>query len=175
MWIILALALWATQAPAPQVTAIFFITHDCPIANSYAPKIRSLCDEYARRGVACKLVYADRSLTDQQMRKHQQDYALSTIPAVVDREHQLIRTYQPKVTPEAVVVRESKVIYRGRIDDRWVGWGQKRQQASREDLRDALNRALSGHTGYTETKAVGCWIADLANTKARTATQPATR
>ena len=104
MWLLLAFALWAAKAPAPQVTALFFITHDCPIANSYAPKIRSLCNEYAKRGVSCKIVYADPSLSDQQMRKHQQDYALSTIPALVDREHQLIRTYQPKVTPEAVVV-----------------------------------------------------------------------
>lgn len=179
MWLILApLALWAAEPPAqPGVTALFFITHDCPIANSYAPKIRSLCDEYAKRGVTCKLVYADPSHTADRIRKHQQDYSLSTIPAIVDREHQLVKTYQPKVTPEAVVLAQDKVVYRGRIDDRWVGWGQKRQQASREDLRDALNRALAGDRNLVETKAVGCWIADLANLKAgeRTASPPATR
>lgn len=178
MWVtLIVLALWASEPPAPHVTALFFITHDCPIANSYAPQIRSLCDEYAKRGLACKLVYADPSLTADRLRKHQQDYSLTTIPAVIDTEHQLIHAYRPKVTPEAVVLSEGKVVYRGRIDDRWVGWGQKRQQASREDLRQALNRALAGNRNLVETKAVGCWIADLANLKAgeRTASPPATR
>lgn len=175
MWFSLILAFWASQVPRQPVTALFFIAHECPIANSYAPKIRSVCDEYGKRGVACKLVYADPSLTGQRMRQHQRDYSLVTIAGVVDTEHQLARTYGAKVTPEAVVLAQGKVVYRGRIDDRWVGWGQKRQQAGREDLREALNRALAGNLELTETKAIGCWIADFANAKERSASQPATR
>src|SRR5436190_7597273 len=46
-----------------QATVLFFIGHDCPISNSYAPEINRICAEFEARKVACYLVYPDPDLS----------------------------------------------------------------------------------------------------------------
>jgi hypothetical protein len=50
-------------------------------------------------------------------------------------------------------------VYHGRIDDRQVDLGVARPEASRHDLRDAIEAALSGkQPDETYAPAVGCSI-----------------
>jgi hypothetical protein len=48
--------------PAGPANILFFITNDCPIANSYAPEIQRICGDYAAKGVGCTLAYSDLTL-----------------------------------------------------------------------------------------------------------------
>jgi len=67
------------------------------------------------------------------------------------------------VTPEAAIVAGGKVVYRGRIDDRYVDLGRERPAATRRDLFDALSAIVAGKPApQTTTQAVGCFIADFA-------------
>ena len=68
-----------------------------------------------------------------------------------------------RVTPEAVVIdSQGNVVYRGRIDDRFVDFGKTRQSPTREDLSLALDAVLAGRAvDVPTTKAIGCFIADL--------------
>jgi len=151
--------LTAALAETRQVELLLFVTTDCPIANAYAPEIARICREYASRGVGCRLVYSDSSLSDADIRQHQAAFGLSGIPAVADRDHAIAKRAGAAVTPEAAVMEGGKLLYRGRIDDRYVAWGKARVSARQRDLRRALDELAAGKTVTVErTKAVGCYI-----------------
>jgi hypothetical protein len=147
--------------PSGAAEILFFITNDCPIANSYAPEIQRICGEYASKGVACELVYSDLSLDIAAIRKHHADFSYpQTIPAVRDTAHKLADATGATITPEAVVVgKGGKVLYRGRIDNFYAALGKPRRQATEHDLRQALDEMLAGKpVTHPQTQSVGCYI-----------------
>jgi hypothetical protein len=145
------------------LTAVFFVTHDCPISNHYAQEIRRICESYASRGLACSLVYVDPSLSDTAAVAHASEYGHRGYQIFVDREHALVRQTGVTTTPEVAVLQgDGRIAYRGRIDDFFVGWGKPRRQVREHDLRDALEALLAGRPApKPETKPVGCFIKDL--------------
>jgi hypothetical protein len=154
------LVMQAGLASAPVATVYFFVQPDCPISNFYAPEIKRICGD---QPVVCELVYVDPALTAQAVEEHAVRYGLGHLRRTADRERDLIRELAPKVTPEVVVVDKNRAVrYRGRIDDRYPSIGKKRQVVTTHDLRDALVALVAGRrVAVTETKAVGCSIADL--------------
>ena len=147
--------------PAGPASVLFFITNDCPIANSYAPEIQRICGEYSTKGVSCALIYSDLSLDAAAIRQHHADYVYPPdIPAVKDTGHKLADATGATITPEAVVVgRSGKVLYRGRIDNFYAGLGRPRRQVTEHDLRRALDEVLADKTvTHPQTQAVGCYI-----------------
>ena len=85
--------------------ALFFVTNDCPVSNYYSHEIRRICDDYAQRGVGCSLVYTDATLTDEQAKKHAQEYGHGSYPKIVDRTHALVKATGAAITPTAVMVK----------------------------------------------------------------------
>jgi hypothetical protein len=83
--------------------------------------------------------------------------------ALRDPQHLAVTLTQARVTPEAAVFDASgKMVYRGRIDDRYVDLGLERPAATKRDLEDALNAVLSGRSvEQPVTQAVGCFLVDL--------------
>jgi hypothetical protein len=154
-------------APAAGLAVVFFVTHDCPISNYYASEIRRICERDATRGVSCALVYVDPSLTDAAALAHTGDYAHGQYPAVVDRDHLLVREARATITPEVLVIHpDGRIGYRGRIDDAFAELGVSRREVRSRDLRDALDALLSGRPVRTPvTQAIGCFIADLARAR----------
>ncbi len=63
------------------------------------------------------------------------------------------------VTPEvAVMSADQKLLYRGRIDDRYVEFGKDRPEPTVRDLERALDAILAGKpVPVRETQAVGCY------------------
>jgi hypothetical protein len=157
------LAPGAASAPRGGIAVTFFLTHDCPVSNQYAPEMRRICEEYADRGVSCSLVYVDPSLTDAGAIAHARAYGLERYPLVVDRDHRLVRDAGVEIAPEATIVAaDERLRYRGRIDDRFVTWGESRRHVRTHDVREALDALLAGKpVARTETPAVGCIIGDL--------------
>ena len=159
--LLLALASLSALSPKGPAAVLFFITNDCPIANSYAPEIQRICGEYASRGVSCTLVYSDLTLDGAAIRKHRAEFAYpDSIPSVIDAGHKLAQATGATITPEAVVVdHNSKVLYRGRIDNFWAALGKPRRQATEHDLRQALDEVLAGKpVTHSQTPAIGCYI-----------------
>jgi hypothetical protein len=153
----------APLARAGQKGAVLvFITHDCPIANGYAPEIERIYRAYVAKRVPLYLVYVDASLTPAEARAHRAAYRY-TCPAVLDPNHRLVKAARARVTPEAALFApDGKLIYHGRIDDRAAAFGQVRTKPTRHDLRDALDAFLSGaHAAQPSAPAIGCTIADL--------------
>jgi hypothetical protein len=143
-------------------SVIFFITNDCPISNRYAPEIHRICDQYSGRA-GCFLAYVDPTLQNAQVAKHLSDFRHGDYPAIVDRDHILVKAAGATITPEvAVILPGGKIAYRGRIDDTYVTWGTARNEATVRDLRSALDLVLEGRpVPQPRTKAVGCYITPL--------------
>jgi hypothetical protein len=147
--------------PAGTASVLFFITNDCPIANSYAPEIQRICGEYAGKGVSCTLVYSDLTLDAAAIRKHHADFGYpDAIPAVKDTGHKLADATGATITPQAVIVgKGGKVLYRGRIDNFYAALGKPRREATEHDLRQALDEVLAGKpVSHPQTQAIGCYI-----------------
>ena len=145
-------------------TALFFITHDCPVSNRYAPEIRRICTDYQARGLKCALVYVDPALSEPAARAHADEFRHGDYPRLIDRQHALVKAAGAATTPEvALIGKDGKLAYRGRIDDLYVTWGKPRRAVQDATFRHALDAYFSGQPITPKTtKAVGCFIADLA-------------
>lgn len=146
-------------SPKNKAVTLFFIAHDCPISNSYAPEINRFCAAYASKQIACYVVYAEADLPLAQAKSHAHDYGYKCA-ALLDAPHRLVKRTGATVTPEAVVLAPSgKILYRGRIDNRYAGYGKMRSQPTVRDLQLALDAILKGKPiAAPQTKAIGCFI-----------------
>jgi redoxin len=154
----------ALQAPAGTKAVVFlFTTTDCPVSNRYAPEIRRLAESFAPRGVVFRLVYPGSADDARAIRAHMTAYAYDgVVEGVRDPKQALVKYVGATITPEVAVVVAGRVVYRGRIDDRFVDLGRERPAPTRRDLFDALTAIVAGKPApHTTTQAVGCYISDL--------------
>jgi len=147
-----------TDADAKAIVCIFIST-DCPISNRYAPEIRRVEEEFARTGVRFWLVYADADTSAEAIRKHIKEYRLPQ-QALRDPRQTLVRLAQARVTPEgAVFLPGRRLVYHGRIDNRYADLGKERPEATQHDLEEVLKAIVQGKpVPYSTAKAVGCYI-----------------
>jgi hypothetical protein len=143
-----------------RVEALFFVTNDCPVSNYYSHEIRRICDDYAKRGVGCALVYTDPALTDEQARQHANEYGHGAYPKIVDRNHDLVKAAGAAINPTAVVIKpDGTIAYRGRIDNSYAAIGIQRRVVTEHDVRDALDAVIAGRpVAKAEAPPVGCYI-----------------
>ena len=142
---------------------LIFVSSDCPVSNRYAPEIQRLYREFGPRGVRFELVYPNPNDNTSKITAHLGEYGYPAIEAVPDPNHALVKKVGATITPEAAVLDpDSRLLYRGRIDNRFVELGRERRAATSRDLRNALIAALSGQEiDPLTTQAVGCFIADM--------------
>jgi thiol-disulfide isomerase/thioredoxin len=147
--------------PDPKATAtvLVFLLTDCPIANRYAPELKRIEKDYAKKKVVFYRVYVDRETTVESINEHTKDFEYKW-PAVLDADHRLVLAVGAKVTPEvALITQDGKLQYKGRIDDWYIEHGRLREQEYRRDLRIALDEVLSEkQVSITRTPALGCFI-----------------
>jgi hypothetical protein len=143
-------------------TVLIFVSTDCPVSNRYAPEITRLYEEFSPKGVRFRLVYPNRLDTPEAIDAHIRTYAYPPI-AERDSEHVLVNVAGATITPEAAVFdKGNRLLYLGRIDDRFVELGRERPAAVQRDLRNALTALLAGKpVSPARTQAVGCFIADM--------------
>ena len=120
-----------------------------------------LCGPAARAGQVRLLDLENRPVDPLAIRDHLVSFGYP-MRALRDPAHALAKLVRATVTPEAVVVVGDRIVYRGRIDDRYVELGVQRPAPTRRDLEDALTAVLAGKAVQPQTtQAVGCVIADL--------------
>jgi hypothetical protein len=146
-------------ATGQQASVLFFVMHECPVANGYAPEIIRITSEYAVKGVRCFVVYVESDLTAEKARQHAREFGYKS-GALLDPQHLLVKAAGADISPEAAVFSPSgELLYRGRIDDRVADFGKRRVEPTRRDLRLALDAILAGKPVQARlTKAVGCYI-----------------
>lgn len=159
----LVLALVFAIAPlsaAEPIRVLVFTTTDCPISNRYAPEIQRLAAKYAEKAKFV-LVYPVAADSPELIREHQKKYGYA-LESIRDTTHQLMKQTGVTVTPEVAVMVGDRMVYRGRIDDRYVALGKDRPQPTERDLESALDALVAGkRVAQRQTRAIGCFLADL--------------
>ncbi len=142
-----------------RAVVLFFVTTDCPVANSYVPEMNRIREAYSPRGVVFFAVQAETSVADAAVAKYAAEYGY-TFPLLLDPGQTLVQLAGATVTPQAAVLSpRGEVLYLGRIDNRVVDFGKSRLQATVPDLRNALDAALDGRqVPEPRTKSIGCAI-----------------
>ena len=150
-------------------TLYIFVTHECPIANRYAPEIGRIAEEHLDLVGPTVVVYADANASAKDCATHFKQYYLATdsmedeahvasVTMVHDAEHAWVKRFDARAVPTAVIARGKIVLYHGRIDDRNPRLGARRVQAGQQDLREALAALRAGTLKLTRTRVVGCSI-----------------
>ena len=138
---------------------LIFVTTDCPIANSYQPKLTKFHQEYRKKGFDFAIVHEGHDQSIEKLKAHAEEYDVP-FSIVMDADHSIAKALNATKTPEAFVLGpQGEVLYQGRIDDLHQAFGKKRAVASRDDLRIALDEIESGEqVSVSKTEAVGCSI-----------------
>jgi len=145
-----------------RLKVFFFVSIECPISNRYAPEVRRYCEEFAPKGVEFALVYSDPDVPVSSIRKHVAEYRYPC-PAWRDPKHELMHRARVRIVPEcAVFTGSGRLIYHGRIDNRYVDFGQTRPAPNQRELQEAIQGYLRGTpVPVTGPPAVGCPIPEL--------------
>ena len=143
---------------------LVFITHDCPIANQYARDLLELAKQLGELQARLLLVHVDPDLNATTASTHATEYGYAgKVPVVLDCGHRWVSALRPEVTPEAFVLTEGRVRYRGRINGRFPELGKRRATAGTHDLRNAIQAVQAGRGPVpARTRAVGCRIPEHA-------------
>ena len=121
--------------PSSAPGAVFVFTRsDCPIANRYAPELERLRQRAAAAAIEFWLVFVDPAESTSAIRDHLRTYGYAG-RALQDPRHELARATGATIAPEATVFALGgdmgpRLVYRGRIDDRYRDAGRMRPAAT---------------------------------------------
>ena len=139
-----------------KANVLVFTRTDCPIANEYQPKLRRLYEEFGDQ-FEWILVYSQPSVNAEGIEQHGKEYRVD-FKRAIDADLAFAKRFGVKVTPQAIVVSpQGTVLYSGRIDDLYEGFGKKRRAITQDDLRLALQEiAANKPVSHPESPAIGC-------------------
>jgi thiol-disulfide isomerase/thioredoxin len=144
-----------------KAVVLFFISPFCSTTRPFMPEINQITADYAGKAVVY-LVHSDSEITKEVALEHA---ILSDVkaPVLLDKEQVLAKQAQAKITPEAVVLSpDGKTLYKGRINDLYLGPTKRQRAATTQDLRDALDAILAGKpVPSPQHEAQGCKIGGM--------------
>ena len=140
-------------------TVIMCMSIECPISNEFLAAIKQVAHKYRDQGVNMIGIDPNGNESLEAMAEYAKGHKLS-FPFAKDTGGKVSRSLLFSVTPEARVFDTSgKIIYRGRIDDRYrAGGGQPGAKITGE-LARALDELIAGkRITQSRTRPVGCPI-----------------
>lgn len=144
-----------------KAVVLFFVSPFCPTTKSFMKEINAISADYADKA-AVYLVHSDPEITNEVAMEHA---ILSEVKVTVllDKEQKLAKQVQARITPEAVVIApDGRTLYKGRINDLYLGPTKRQRAATTKDLRDALDAILAGKSvSEPQLEAQGCKIGGM--------------
>lgn len=140
-------------------TVVIFVSTECPISNAYVPTYQSLAVELFPAGISVALVNPNEGQSPAEIAAHSKEYQIG-LPVFKDPNAQLAGALGVTHCPEACLFdAKGKLVYRGRIDDRYVRRGGVPRPVQKEELRDAFVSLREGKPiEIATTEAIGCPI-----------------
>jgi hypothetical protein len=145
--------------PSAKATVLLFVSKDCPYSNGAAPEMKRIADLYSKQGFAFYFVYGSPFGNAAATKQHALAYGFNE-PCVLDVKQVLVKDSAATTTPEAVVISPAaKVLYRGRIDNKYDAIGVQRTVVTEHDLTDALDAIEVGKAPpHAYERPIGCTI-----------------
>lgn len=143
------------------VVVVFLSTH-CPVSNGTLPTLKKLATQHKRSGIEFYGVISSPGTTRAVAIAHQKEYELN-FPVLFDVSSDLRTLLEPTHTPQAIVISaDRRIVYTGRIDNRFAEIGRRRTAASVHDLKNAIDSVIKGdHIAVRHVAPVGCLLEDL--------------
>ena len=137
---------------------LVFLDTACPVATRYIPALNELHRDVRAHGVSLYGVLSNPDIGWRESAAFVDEFGVE-FPVILDSAGDLALRLGPRVTSESFVVSSAdRIVYRGRIDDRFASVGELRTRITSHDLRDVVeNLARGGRTEPYETEAVGCF------------------
>lgn len=143
-----------------KITVYLFLLDECKICREYAPEINELYDKYGSEEIEFIGVFPNFSSKKENIEKFKEEFDIQ-FELKTDYFKKLSTRFKAKILPEVFVYdhERKEVIYSGRIDDRYVSIGQRRQVIKTFDLRTTLDNIISQKDiVITRTQPIGCFI-----------------
>jgi thiol-disulfide isomerase/thioredoxin len=149
---------------APRVnatlTAIVFLSPDCPLCQGYTVTLNALQAQYA--GILSIVgVFPGKGYPDSAYLAFKKKYGIRFL-LCKDPYRLLVRRLHATTTPEVFLLDNARtLVYRGAIDDKAVSLGQQRLRPAHPYLALAISDYKAGTAvTFPRTEAVGCRIDD---------------
>lgn len=146
-----------------RLRVVCFLGCDCPVAKLYAPRLKTLAQQFASQGVEFFSVNSNPQDSIAKLAKYAKDHGLDdsslSFPMLKDHDGQVALRFGATRTPEVFVIDSlGQLIYQGRIDDQYRP-GVVTDQPTRDDLRLAIEEHLAGKAvSVANAPAAGCRI-----------------
>ena len=144
-----------------KAVVLFFVSPFCSTTKSFMKEINQITADYSDR-IVVYVVHSDPEITNEVAMEHT---ILSEVKAtvLVDKAQALAKQVQARITPEAVVLSpKAETLYKGRINDLYLGPTKRQRAATTKDLRDALDAVLAGKpVPSPQSEAQGCKIGGM--------------
>lgn len=144
----------------PKITVYFFLLDECKICREYAPVINELYEEFHSEEIEFIGVFPNFASKRENIEKFKKEFDIK-FELKTDYFKKLSHRFNAKVLPEVFVFDHSidRVIYSGRIDDRYVSIGRRRQVIKTFNLMSALDNIIAQKDILiTRTEPIGCFI-----------------
>ena len=127
--------------------ALVFVDNECPVSARYLGELNDFADAADAAGVDFYAVVSSPRRTWRDAAQLRDAYGLR-VPVLFDPSGDLAARLGPITLAEAFVInQDDRMIYRGRIDDRYAGIGQLRRVIRNHDLLDAFKVAADPRGG----------------------------
>jgi peroxiredoxin len=149
------------DAGGKKAVVLFFVSPFCSTTRPFMKEINAISADYADRA-AIALIHSDSEVTVETAFQHA-DMEQVKARVLIDKEQLLAKHLGATITPEAFIVTPAgEVLYKGRINDLYLGSTKRQRAATTKDLRDALEAILTGKPiPAPQEPAQGCKIGGL--------------
>ena len=146
------------SAGTPRPSVLVFLDTVCPVATRYVPVLNELHRRAQAGGVSLYGVLSNPDVTWGEAADFARGFEVR-FPVIMDSSGDLARRLGPRVTSEVFAVSTAnRLVYRGRVNDRFAGIGRARPQVTSHDLRDVIDALARGSSIEPyEAEAVGCF------------------
>ena len=144
-----------------QPAVLVFLDTACPVATRYVRTLNKLHGDAQAKGVSLYGVLSSPAIAWRASADFVDDFGI-TFPVILDSAGDLALRLGPRVMSEAFAISTNgRVVYRGRIDDRFAAVGKLHTRITSHDLRTVIQTMADGGQleAYT-TEAVGCFHHD---------------
>jgi len=143
-----------TIQTAGKVTAVLFISTQCPVSNDYNERMNALYAAYSKQGVQFVFLNANSTEPAADVARHAKDVSFA-FPVYKDNQNAEADRFGAEFTPHVFVIgKDSQIAYKGGFDD-----ARNVARVTKTYLKDALDATLAGRpVAQSETKAFGCTI-----------------
>ncbi len=152
-----------------KLVVLAFIGTECPLAKTYAPRLRELSAEFEKQGVAFLGIDSNQQDTLTELAAFARVYEIP-FTILKDKNNELADKIGAVRTPEVFLIDRDRVIrYWGRIDDQYgfkTGAGYVKPKLNERCLANAITETLAGKpVSKPVFKADGCFIGRVTKTK----------